>query len=150
MLYLGFAHEVGRGVPVDFWKAEQWYKRAAERGLMRAHLTLGCMYLKRRRYPEAQASFEIAAANNFLPAFHQLGRMYFYGNGVEKDFVKAKEFLERASLGGNVAAKLQLAHLLKSGAFGVRQSIWGWWLSFVGFIECISVYMKNPRSERFL
>jgi TPR repeat protein len=151
MVYLGYAYQDGRGVPINFLTAEQWYRRAVDGGLMRACCDLGSLYLERRRYAEAQAIFEVAAAKNFTPAIHRLGRMYFYGHGIDKNLERAKTLLERASADGNIAAKMQLAHLLKSGHFGMRQRIWGMWISFTAFIECMAVYQKEgPRSERFL
>lgn len=117
---------------------------------MRAYIALGVLYLRRRRYAEARATFEAAAANNFVPAIHRLGRMYFCGEGVDKDFAKARSLLERASGCGNIAAKLLLAHLLRTGHFGLRQAIRARWLGLTGSFECMSVYMKEPQSERLL
>ena len=42
----------------------------------------------------------------------QLGRMYFFGKGVEKDIARAKIYFEDAAALGNVFGKRHLGHLL--------------------------------------
>lgn len=150
MLYVGSAYRYGWGVPVNFLTAEQWFRRAVDGGLMLAVLDLGSLYLERRRYAEAQAVFEAAAARDYAPAIHQLGRMYFYGHGVAKDFGRARTLLERASAEGNIAAKFQLAHLLRTGHFGFGQWLRSILLRFIAYKEVMSLHPKEPYSERFL
>ena len=75
--------------------------------------------------------------------------MYFYGVGTEKNFDKARALLELASDNGNIAAKFQLGHLLRTGHFGFRQWIRGVWLRLVATKEVMALHPKDPNSERF-
>ena len=56
---LGLMHEKGRGVPQDYSKALDWYRKAAERGDARAQFNIGTMYEK--GYGVTQDSAEATA-----------------------------------------------------------------------------------------
>jgi TPR repeat protein len=150
MIYVGRAYWYGYGVPVNCLTAEQWFRRAADEGLSLGHFFLGGLYSDRRRYDEAISEYKIAVGANYPPALHQLGRMYFYGDGVDRDLTIAGDLLERATVEGNLAAKLQFAHLLKSGARGVFGMIRGVFLQMVGMFQVMAIYRRDgPQSDRF-
>ena len=64
---LGFMHEEGRGVPLDFIKAAKWYRKAAEQGHAVAQRSLGLKYEYGRGVPRdyvlAHMWFSLSAAN---------------------------------------------------------------------------------------
>ncbi len=43
-LYVGLMYGEGRGVPVDYNQAVQWYRKSAEQGLSKSQYFLGWMY----------------------------------------------------------------------------------------------------------
>lgn len=149
-ILLGRAFEIGQGVAVNFLTAEQWFKRAACIDESRGYFNLGCLYLERRRFSEAKNALEISASTGYAPASHRLGRMYFYGFGVDKDLAMAKMCFEKATAAGNIGAKLQLAHVLKTGRFGLANYLLGFYLSIAGFIEGMHVHVDDFLSERLL
>ena len=112
MIYIGHAYQEGNGTSKDLAETERWYRSAADAGSIWALHALGCLYLMQKRYDEGKHSFRFAAAAGFSPAIYQLGRMYFFGKGVERDVAKAKVHLEDASALGNVWATRLLGHLL--------------------------------------
>eukprot|EP00579_Thalassiosira_antarctica_P010984 CAMPEP_0201921174 /NCGR_PEP_ID=MMETSP0903-20130614/9580_1 /ASSEMBLY_ACC=CAM_ASM_000552 /TAXON_ID=420261 /ORGANISM="Thalassiosira antarctica, Strain CCMP982" /LENGTH=305 /DNA_ID=CAMNT_0048458087 /DNA_START=115 /DNA_END=1032 /DNA_ORIENTATION=- len=52
-----------------------------------------------------------AAELGSINAHYDLGRIYYDGNGVEKDMKKAEHYCERAAMGGNVIARHYLGLL---------------------------------------
>lgn len=49
--FLGFMYYRGEGVPRDYAKAAEWYRKAAEQGIAAAQLNLGRMYEKGEGVP---------------------------------------------------------------------------------------------------
>jgi len=110
MLYLGYAFTNGIGGSPDLQAAERWYRLAAEAGLTRAHYNLGRLYLAGGRFSDAKYELERAAAKEFMPAIHYLGRLYYFGYGVPVDRVRGKALLEAAAKWGCIFAKATLAY----------------------------------------
>jgi len=113
MVYLGSCFSNGLGVEKDLQCAEKWFRAAADLGVVRAHYSLGRLYLDAQRYAEAKQEFESAASKGFVPADHLLGRIYYNGYGVPVDRARAKAHLETASNWGCVFAKTLLAYDLR-------------------------------------
>ena len=55
------------------------------------------------------------ANNGDVGAIYELGKVYFYGAGVEKDFGKAKEYFETAAEKGSVGANYYLGKIYYNG-----------------------------------
>ena len=64
-----------------------------------------------RDMPKAIDLYLKAGEFGCTEAYNRLGRVYCDGNGVEKDLKKARHFLERAVIGGNIHARDQLGVL---------------------------------------
>jgi len=67
---LGFAYELGRGVPQDYAQAAIWYRRASEQGNADAQGILGIMYEQGRGVPQdyVQAHMWLNLAASRYPA----------------------------------------------------------------------------------
>ena len=91
--YLGLLYDKGDGVPQDYTKARQWYKKAAAQGYAMAQSNLGVLYANGRGvlldYTKAREWFEKAAAQGDAEAQFSLGLLYYYGLGVPQDDVRA-------------------------------------------------------------
>lgn len=110
MQYLGCSYRDGIGVAKNLQIAEEWFRKAAEKGLARAHYSLGRLYFDNERYGDARQEFESAATGGFVPAVHFLGRIYYFGLGVPLDKLRGRSLLETASRWGCVYAKAILAY----------------------------------------
>lgn len=58
---------------------------------------------------EAIGYYQLASEKGFVPAFNNLGMMYFFGKGVDKNLTKAVEYLGQAAIGENKNAQFYLA-----------------------------------------
>ncbi len=74
-------------------------------------LTLGVRAFQKGRYLEAREKLEPLADQGQLRAQQIMARLYYAGNGVEKDFEKYVYWLGRAADSGDKAAKSQLKRL---------------------------------------
>ncbi|MBQ9537483.1 MAG: sel1 repeat family protein [Desulfovibrionaceae bacterium] len=113
MVSLGAFYAIGKLVPQDFDKANEWYEKAAALGNPRAKANLGAVYLAGRNVPKDMAKalklFEEAAEAGEGLALVNLGTMYHQGLYVDKDLHTARKYYERAAEVGEVQAQLALA-----------------------------------------
>ena len=123
-LAIGRMYERGIGVPQDYAKAVEWYRRAAEQGLARAQYNLGRMYDYGRGvtqdYAKAVKWNRRAAEQEFAGAQNDLGFMYEQGLGVPQDYAKAVEWYRRAADQGGARAQNNLGAMYQQGR-GVPQ-----------------------------
>ena len=56
---------------------------------------IGLDLLKKKDYDNAIKYFEESASQGNSEAIYQLGKIYYYGKGVEKNYQKAKEYFEK-------------------------------------------------------
>ena len=147
MIYMAEACSLGNGTKIDLPEAEKWYRRAANTGSLLAYYSLGRLYFKLQRYDEAREAFSAAAAKDYTPAVHFLGRMYASGKGGEKDLVKAQQLLEHASKNGSVLAKGVLAYLFTHGHLGPRKWLRGMWLYLGVWVDLFVVVATEGRTS---
>ncbi len=100
----------GIGVPKDFKKAAQWFRRAANKGHPGAQYNLGIMsYLGQgteQDYATAAKWFERAGQQDHAAAQYNLGFLYYEGKGVDKDNLQAFMWIDRsANLGDKKAIR---------------------------------------------
>ena len=100
----------GIGVPKDFKKAAQWFRRAANKGHAGAQYNLGIMsYLGQgteQDYATAAQWFERAGQQDHASAQYNLGFLYYEGKGVDKDNLQAFMWIDRsANLGDEKAVR---------------------------------------------
>lgn len=150
MIYLGYAYRDGSGVNKDLIQTENWYRRAADAGSIMALYELGILYIQQKRYDEAKQAFRFAAAAGYAPAIHQLGRMYCFGMGVEKDIRKAKTLWEDASASGHIFATNHLGRLLIRTHLSTAEFVRGIFLIARSFVDiAIALCVEGLGSDRF-
>ena len=97
---LGQAYKLGRGVPMDKAKAEDFYRRAADKGHAPAQSNLGIVLAQRGAKPEAAKLWQQAAAKGEPRAQYMLGVLHFNGDTVEKNWPLAYAYMLKANEAG--------------------------------------------------
>ena len=98
---LGQAYRLGKGVPADPTKAEDWYRKAAEQGHFQAEDNYGRMLFERGQRTQAAPWLEKSAARGDPRGELILGTMLFNGDGgLQKDWPRAYALVVRASDSG--------------------------------------------------
>lgn len=97
---LGQAYKLGRGVPTDQAMAEEWYRKAALQGHPQAEENYGLALFEAGKRDQAVQWLQKAASRGAPRAQYVLGTMYFNGDGVAKDWVRAYALTARASAQG--------------------------------------------------
>ena len=97
---LGQAYKLGRGVPTDLGAAEHWYRLAAIQGHPQAEDNYGLALFQNGKRGEALPWLQKSAARGEARAQFVLGTMYFNGDAVQKDWVRAYALVTRASQAG--------------------------------------------------
>lgn len=100
MFNLGQAYKLGRGVPADTWKAQDYYRQASERGHVVAADNYGLALFQNGKPQEAIPYLEKAAERGDPRAQYIFGTMLFNGTDVARDWVRAYALLTRAERGG--------------------------------------------------
>lgn len=120
-LKLGYCLETGVGVKENKIEAIEWFKKAAEKGNADAQYNLGiCYYVGdgiEKDIDEALKWSTKAAEQGDTSSLYNCGIIYLE---EKKDYIKAKDFFEKALREGYVPANYGLAELYKDGN-GVQQ-----------------------------
>lgn len=120
---LGYAHELGRGVPRNYPEAARWYGEAARQGYAPADYNLGVLYLHghgvARNESRAFELFSRAAREGVAMAQCALGFLYRDGRGVHRDIKQAFQFQRAAAEKGLAKAQNELGVMYLRGE-GVR------------------------------
>lgn len=95
--------------PANYQDAFAWFSNAAEGGLAQAQYMTGFMLMQGQgtdlSVPLAIEFFKKAANQNDTAAQYVLGQIYWKGLGVPKNKKEGRAWLEKASAGGNLAAR---------------------------------------------
>lgn len=121
---LANAYAAGRGVKQSDHNALLYYEAASESGDPLAHFTLGLWYYHGRGglTPDPKKSFTLqsqAAEVGHPAAMFNVGTAYLTGDGIEKDFVLAVEWLEKAAKANVLEARFNLAKVYMDGPPGI-------------------------------
>ncbi len=112
---LGHLYRLGLGVPQNFEVALNWYRRAAEQGLVRAEANLANMLLRgqgvNQSPREAAQWFHRAAVAGHAISQFNIGQMYRKGLAVPQDNAKALAWFELAADAGHDRS-IELAAIL--------------------------------------
>ncbi|KAF8932764.1 hypothetical protein BGZ47_011194 [Haplosporangium gracile] len=105
----------GQGVPQDFEKALEWYRKAAEQGNINAQCCVGFMYERGQGVPRDEAKamswyFKAALQGN-PPAQINIGFMYERA----QEYSKAIEWYHKAAIQGFSQAQTNLGFLYEHG-----------------------------------
>lgn len=118
---LGQAYKLGRGVPADLKQAEIWYGKAAFQGHEQAEASYGLALFSNGKRSEALTWLQRAAQRGDPRTQYVLGTMYFNGDVVAKDWVRAYALVTRASQTGLSEASAALAQMDKYISLPQRQ-----------------------------
>jgi tetratricopeptide (TPR) repeat protein len=118
---LGQAYKLGRGVPADLNQAEEWYRKAAIQGHPQAQDNYGLALFQNGKRTEAVQWLQRSAGRGEPRAQFVLGTMYFNGDGITRDWVKAYALIVRSSQSGLPQASSALAQMDRYISLGDRQ-----------------------------
>ena len=120
---MGLLHYYGWGITKDIKNAKGWYQKAADKGYANSQY----MMAKILEYGEADGTvdlpkaikyYELAAGQNQGSALYALGRLYYEGKGINKDYEKAKEFFTKSAAQNVLAADFMLGTMAEKGLAG--------------------------------
>lgn len=119
---LGQAYKLGRGVPADLNQAEAWYAKAATQGHEQAQASYGLALFANGKRDAAAPWLQRAAGRGDPRAQYVLGTMYFNGDVVQKDWIRAYALVTRSSQSGLPEASTALAQMDKYMTVQDRQA----------------------------
>ncbi len=118
-IHLGMRYRDGEGVPRDYEKALEWYRKCADQGDPRGMDNVGFMFLRGLGVPVdfdiAAGYFKASARQNHAQGQFNLGNCYFSGQGVVQNYEQAIAAWQRAAQQGHPHAVWRLATLYASG-----------------------------------
>jgi len=97
---LGQAYKLGRGVPADLNQAEKWYRLAAQQNHLQAQDNFGLALFQNGKHGDAVQWLQRSAQRGEPRAQFVLGTMFFNGDAVPKDWVRAYAWILRAAASG--------------------------------------------------
>lgn len=103
---LGVIYDVGLGRASDYSKAVRWYQKAADQGHTKAQEALdgdGEPSPRIFDHPAIKQLLERAGSGS-VKAQYDLANLYFKGQRVDQDYVKAHRWFDRSAQAGNVEA----------------------------------------------
>jgi TPR repeat protein len=127
----GDSYFFGKGMPQDYQKAREWYKKGAAAGSARAMYCLGNMYDHASGYfgeneqmdcKLARSWYEKSAAAGYADAMAILGYHYEHGYEIDEDYGRALYWYQRGAEAGSGHAMAGLGGLYEDGK-GVRQDL---------------------------
>ncbi|KAF9120578.1 hypothetical protein BGW39_011258 [Mortierella sp. 14UC] len=92
-------------------------EEATPQSIADAYYKIGSTFEKvpERNFQLAMACYIKAAQDDHTSAQHQLGEMFYFGQGVSKDYIKAKEWYLKAAGQGHAPAQYSLGYLFEHG-----------------------------------
>ena len=121
---LGTFYYTGKGVPQNYEKAVDYFRRASELGNMYATHNLGVCHHYGKGVPldlnQAAAYYVAAGRQGHTGAQSQAGYLLLCGEGVDRDDDTAYELLTKAAEAGNALALFYVGYCLEHGR-GVAQ-----------------------------
>ncbi len=97
VLAMGWYYLNGVGVEADEDEAIRWHRRSARQGEPRAMFSLGYIAYFRKDYSEALQWFERALAKNHHRSSFWIGKIYWRGQGVDRDRRRAQSYFAKAA-----------------------------------------------------
>jgi hypothetical protein len=119
---LAQAYKLGRGVPADLNLAEDWYRKAAIQGHRQAEDNYGLALFQNGKRAEAVQWLTKSAGRGEPRAQFVLGTMFFNGDNVARDWVRAYALIVRSSQSGLPQASAALAQMDRYISLSDRQA----------------------------
>lgn len=82
-----------------------WYEKAAEMGDASAGYSAGMILIKRRRNSDVERAvnlFRMSAEQGIKESQYELGRSYYYGDGLERNYKEALKWFEKAAIQNHI------------------------------------------------
>jgi TPR repeat protein len=108
---LGQAYRLGKGVPIDLARAQQYLEAAARKDHVDAATTLGVLLFQNGNRTGAMRWLRKAAEAGEARAMLLYGTALYNGDGITRDPVRAYAFVSRAAAKGLAAGQATLADL---------------------------------------
>lgn len=121
MFNMGQAYKLGRGVPRDMVKAEDFYARAARKGHLRAADNYGVVLFQNGHQAEAMPWLTASADRGEPRAMYILGIAAYNGDYAARDWVRAYALMTRAAAAGLTQAVSSLAAMNEAIPLDQRQ-----------------------------
>ena len=112
---VGVMYDEGTGVETNADKVIGWWRKAADQGHRMAQHNLALLFLERGgdgAIQQAVTLLKRAAAAEFAPSQHSLGKLYAAGLGVEQDDGRALQLILKAGKAGFVKSEYSLGKFL--------------------------------------
>ena len=121
-LELGYLYRYGTFLEEDLEEAIRLFELTDKQGYHFGLVVKGEVYLESKNYDKAYSSFEAALQNGEAGGALYLGKMYYWGMGVEESDEKAFPYLKRASDEGIKQANVMLGGLYGFG-YGTERNV---------------------------
>ncbi len=116
---LGYLYEHGKGLPLDYSKAADNYRRAAVQGYPPAENNLGSLYHYGKGLPQDKALafhwYQASALHGNPAAQQNLGTFFYLGYGTPTDFMEAVKWFRAAADQGFAVSESNLAYCYLKG-----------------------------------
>ena len=123
---LGLRFYEGDGIPQDYQKAMQWFRKAAAQGNFDAQYSIGLMYQSgngvTQNVAEAIQWFRKGGEQGHVLSEVALGLCYFDAGGGEANDAEALRWFEKAAADGNAAGEFYLGLCYLRGV-GVKRDL---------------------------
>ena len=97
VLAMGWCYLNGAGVERNEDEAIRWYRKSARQGEPRAMFSLGYIAYFRKDYSDALKWFERALGKNHHRSSFWIGKIYWRGQGVDRDRKRAQGYFAQAA-----------------------------------------------------
>lgn len=114
ILAMGWYYLGGVGVPRDYEKAKQWYRKSARHGEPMAMFSLGRIAYIQRDFSESFQWFTRASEAGHARSIYWIGKHYWYGQSVARDTKTAMRLFHQAAGKKVVAARRVLKYLSRT------------------------------------
>jgi TPR repeat protein len=149
-LLLGYMFKNGLGVEVNIPRAEEYFKKAYDAGLIEGLYALGRIYVSKKEYDKAEKVFLEGVSRDYLPAIFWLAQVYQKSSSARDRKVEIELLLEKAAARGHLYAQRQLIDLLISRKSGYTNIIRGI-LLYLKFLPKVPwIIFRNESDERLL
>ncbi len=146
-VFVGWIYLTGE---YDIKEAIKWLEMSAKSGSSVGHYLLGIAHYRLQNYTEALNEFVIASESNYYDANYQIGKMYYFGIGVQKNIETSYQNFLIAQKHGHVFASRQVAVILMKGHKGFLNIMKGLILFLKALGAGVVMAIKDPYSEKIL
>ena len=119
---VGLMYRYGHYVDYDVSIAEKWFKKAIDSGSIAAKHYLADLYMNERKFDSALELYTSAVDDGFIKSLYDIGEIYFYGLGVEKDICRSYEYFQRSIDNYDYRSAFYLGRILLAQKCGVTDT----------------------------